>query len=149
MNVALSVSSVAMAGSLLGLTVVAVYVPLRIKNNRLLFTGQYYPQYDKEKASNNYEHLWQFIVVNNTNKRIDSFELCLPSKVDRADVMQVGQDLTSFTKTNTIEIEKLRPNGKVTFRVWNMGAGSGTGEDVYIVKKGKTIRPKILETLDN
>lgn len=132
-----------------GIALALIYGVLRFINNKILLTGQYFPQYNVDKPSNSYGHLWQFTIINNTGKRIERLELCLPSKVDRIDVMRLGEELTSYSKTNSVEVKKLGPNSEAKLRIWNMGSGPGTGEDVYVVLKGKIIRARILPSLES
>lgn len=114
---------------------------------KIKFIGQYSPQFAKD-SPNYQQHLWQFEIVNTTKNRIAAAELQLPYSVDKIVEFRRGYGIKQHEDVGVVEIKNIDPGKRIILRIWNMGSGTGTGDDTYLVLGNKIVKPKIMKTLD-
>ena len=111
---------------------------------KIVFKGQYSSVLEKGCKGQN--HFWQFIIKNETKKRLN-FEFNLPNEIDYWEVLQSKTELQKLEKESSVQITDLDPENRIQVRVWNMG--SYDGKDAYLCMNNKEILfPKIYQHLE-
>lgn len=143
-----SLLAIALVATSVFVLVVLLLVTRRLIKARVALVAQYVPQFRQDQASFNRDHLWQFEATNHTRKRLQDVDLCFSREVTQVDILRPGVGSESKTKLQTVALGALGPDEKVIIRVWNLGSGPGSAEDVYLAIGKKVIRPRLLPSLD-
>ena len=140
-----SVDTTTLCSSLVfGVIIIATTLLIKhCRKRRYDLRACYHPQFDKSKPSYSHEHMWVFIITNNSKKIIRTAALHLKSNASTAIIYYSGKPPEVVNDSKNIDLKKIQVGESVRIHAWNIGGCITDGHDCHLSIKDKVVRPKV------
>lgn len=128
------------------LSLLAVIVFLRVIRrhwkHKYEIKAHYIPQFDKTKPSHSGDHLWLFVVTNNSKHPLAAN---LHTKADPriVTILRSGESSVSIKPTRNIQLKDIKPFQSLKVLVYGLGGHPTDGLDCYLQINKKIVRPSV------
>lgn len=144
-NIDLATMLLVLVGLIVG--VLLIITASRKWKRKYVVRAQYVPQFDKTKPTHGGEHMWIFVIDNNSRHFLTA-TLHLKTKPSTVALLEIGKQPETIEPSKKIELKNVEPSTSVRVQIWGMGGHITDGLDCYLQVDKKIVRPKVL-TLDD
>lgn len=138
----IDIIAILVASLILLLLVVLLEVVRRHWKRRYELKANYIPQFDKNKPSHSGDHMWIFIVTNNSRHFLTAV-LHTKGEPNAVTLLKPRESPIVIKPIKNIELKDIEPSTSLTLQVWGMGGHSTDGLDCYLQIGKKIIRPTV------